>query len=92
MEVVIGVNWAWTGGLMGRSGRGLNVTVSWVCSVQFSPLTDWVIWGTSGTIQPVRRLAGKQKDLGSIRCGSPFSSLQKMWFMDTVLRLCPHNS
>ena len=33
----------------------------------------------------VRRLAGKQKDLGSIRFGSPFSSLQKMWFMDTVL-------
>ena len=25
----------------------------------------------------VRRLAGKQKDLGSIRFGSPFSSLQK---------------
>ena len=33
----------------------------------------------------VRRLAGKQKDLGSIRFGSPFSSLQKLWFMDTVL-------
>ncbi len=26
----------------------------------------------------VRRLAGKQKDLGSIRFGSPFSSLQKI--------------
>ena len=39
----------------------------------------------------VRRLAGKQKDLGSIRFGSPFSSLQKLWFMDTVLWLCPHN-
>ena len=33
----------------------------------------------------VRRLAGKQKDLRSIRFGSPFSSLQKVWFMDTVL-------
>ena len=33
----------------------------------------------------VRRLAGKQKDLGSIRFGSPFSSLQKLSFMDTVL-------
>ena len=33
----------------------------------------------------VRRLAGKQKDLGSIRFGSSFSSLQKLWFMDTVL-------
>ena len=33
----------------------------------------------------VRRLAGKQKDLGSIRFGSPFSSLQNLWFMDTVL-------
>ena len=33
----------------------------------------------------VRRLAGKQKDLGSIRFGSPFSSLQKLLFMDTVL-------
>ena len=33
----------------------------------------------------VRRLAGKQKDLGSIRFGPPFSSLQKLWFMDTVL-------
>ena len=33
----------------------------------------------------VRRQAGKQKDLGSIRFGSPFSSLQKLWFMDTVL-------
>ena len=39
----------------------------------------------------VRRLAGKQKDLGSIRFGSPSSSLQKLWFMDTVLWLCPHN-
>ena len=27
----------------------------------------------------VRRLAGKQKDLGSIRFGSLFSSLQKLW-------------
>ena len=33
----------------------------------------------------VRRLAGKQKGLGSIRFGSPFSSLQKLSFMDTVL-------
>ena len=33
----------------------------------------------------VRHLAGKQKDLGSIRFGSPSSSLQKLWFMDTVL-------
>ena len=33
----------------------------------------------------VRRLAGKQKDLGSIRVGTPFSFLQKLWFMDTVL-------
>ena len=33
----------------------------------------------------VWRLAGKQEDLGSIRFGSPFSSLQKLWFMDTVL-------
>ena len=33
----------------------------------------------------VRRVAGRQKDLGSIRFGSPFSSLQKLWFMDTVL-------
>ena len=32
----------------------------------------------------VRRLAGKQ-DHGSIRSGPPFSSLQKLWFMDTVL-------
>ena len=32
----------------------------------------------------VRRLAGKQKDLRSIRFGSPFSSLQKVWFMDSV--------
>ena len=39
----------------------------------------------------VRRLAGKQKDLGSIRFGSPFSSLKKLWFTDTVLWLCPHN-
>ena len=38
----------------------------------------------------VRRSAGKQKDLGSIRFGSPFSSLQELWFMDTVLLLCPH--
>ena len=33
----------------------------------------------------VRRVAGRQKDLGSIHFGSPFSSLQKLWFMDTVL-------
>ena len=33
----------------------------------------------------VRRLAGKQKDLGSIHFSSSFSSLQKLWFMDTVL-------
>ena len=33
----------------------------------------------------VRRLAGMQKDLGSIRFGSPFSSLQKMWVVVTVL-------
>ena len=40
----------------------------------------------------VRRLAGKQKDLGSIRLAgklknldSLFSSLQNLWFMDTVL-------
>ena len=33
----------------------------------------------------VRRLAGKQKDLGSICFNSPLSSLQKLWFMDTVL-------
>ena len=33
----------------------------------------------------VRRLAGKQKDLGPTSFGSPFSSLQKLWFMDTVL-------
>ena len=32
----------------------------------------------------VRLLAGKQKDLGSIRFGSPFSSIQKLWFMGTV--------
>ena len=38
----------------------------------------------------VRRLAGKRKDLGSIRFGSPFSSLQKLWFMDTVLWFCQH--
>ena len=45
-----------------------------------SPL-DFVSWcGLT-----VRRLAVKQKDLGSIRFGSPFSSLQKVWFMDTVL-------
>ena len=45
-----------------------------------SPL-DFVSWcGLT-----VRRLAVKQKDLGSIRFGSPFSSLQKLWFMDTVL-------
>ena len=37
----------------------------------------------------VRRLAGKQKDLGSIRLGSPFSSLQKLWFMDTCLVTLP---
>ena len=40
---------------------------------------------SSGCGLAVRRLAGKQKDLGSIRFGSPFSSLQKLWFMDTVL-------
>ena len=28
---------------------------------------------------------GKQKDIGSIRFGSPFSSLHKLWFMDAVL-------
>ena len=39
----------------------------------------------SGCGLVVRRLAGKQKDLGSIRFGSPFSSLQKLWFLDTVL-------
>ena len=33
----------------------------------------------------VRRLAGKQKDLGSIGFGSPFSSLQKLWFTDTAM-------
>ena len=33
----------------------------------------------------VRRLAGKQKDLGSIRFGSLFSTLQTLWFMYTVL-------
>ena len=32
----------------------------------------------------VRRLAGKQKDLGSIRFGSPVSSLPKLSSMDTV--------
>ena len=31
----------------------------------------------------VRRLASEQKDLGSIRFGSPFSSLQKLWFMES---------
>ena len=35
----------------------------------------------------VRRLAGKQKDLGSIRFGSPFSSLQILWFMDSLVTL-----
>ena len=39
----------------------------------------------------VRHLAGKQKDLGSIHFSSPFSSLQKCWFMDTVLWLCPRS-
>ena len=40
----------------------------------------------------VRRLAGKQRDLGSIRLAGKlknldylFSSLQNLWFMDTVL-------
>ena len=33
----------------------------------------------------VRPSAGKQKGLGSIRFGCPFSSLQQLWFMDTVL-------
>ena len=33
----------------------------------------------------VRSLAGKQKDLGSIRFGSPLSSFEKLWFMETVL-------
>ena len=33
----------------------------------------------------VRRLAGEKKDLGSIRFDSPFSSIKKLWFMDTVL-------
>ena len=32
-------------------------------------------------------LAAKQKDLGSIRFGSTFSSLQKMWFMDSLVTL-----
>ena len=31
-----------------------------------------------------RRLAGKQKDLGSICFSSPFSSLQKFWFIWTL--------
>ncbi len=35
-------------------------------------------WGVSRCGLAVRRLAGKQKDLGSIRFGSPFSSLQKI--------------
>ena len=33
----------------------------------------------------IRCLDGKQKDLGLVRFGSPFSSLQKLCFMDTVL-------
>ena len=33
----------------------------------------------------VKHLAGKQKDLGSICFGSPFSSHQKLWFLDTIL-------
>ena len=49
-------------------------------------------FGVSRCGLTVRRLAGKQKDFGSIRFGSSFSSLQKLWFMDAVLWLCPHNS
>ena len=48
-----------------------------ISAVQFLPFVSWCG-------RAVRRLAGKQKDLGSIRLGSPFSSLQKLWFMDTV--------
>ena len=52
---------------------------------------SWVspVYLKEGTGQAFCELAwcldGKQKDLGSIRFGSPFSYLQKMWFMDTVL-------
>ena len=46
--------------------------------------SPWIVINVSRFGLALRRLAGKQKDLGSIRFGSPFSSLQKLWFMDTV--------
>ena len=59
--------------------------------LSYIPILDYLV-GVLSPVSPVsrcglvvRRLAGKQKDLGSIRFGSPFSSLQKLWFMDNVL-------
>ena len=43
------------------------------------------------SIEKIRRPDSFATDLGSFRFGSPFISLQNLWFMDTVLRLGPHN-
>ena len=69
----------------------------WGFTYHFLPLKVPIVWfRCCRTIVnrcglAVRRSAGKQKGLGSIRFGSPFSSLQKLWFTDTVLWLCRHN-
>ena len=63
-------------------GRGEVSTLNRAKSIKTKASARYVV-SRCGLV--VRRLAGKQKDLGSIRFGSPFSSLQKLWFTDTVL-------
>ena len=64
-----------------------SMAISWLFLLQ-----EWIyvhgsrdsFVGVSRCGLAVRRLAGKQKDLGSIRFGSPFSFLQNLWFTDTA--------
>ena len=72
-----------------KGGGGDGELLEIIVSVLFRTKLD--LYEVSRCGLAIRRLAGKQKDLGSIRFGSPFSSLQKLWFMDTVLWLCLHN-
>ena len=77
---------AYTGGLYEYSARDLTIRVP--RTVWYAPFIHKQFPRLGSIVSrcglAVRRLAGKQKDLGSIRFGSPFSSLQKLWFMDTV--------
>ena len=76
--------WPWIG-LVGNRHRRLAVAVVLVAFPAFTDTKAKSSLHIKSQRLAVRHLAGKQKDLGSIRFGSPFSSLQHLWFMDTVL-------